>query len=237
MDTRDLSHPTHRRLKATHGPGRCSACWNRGRCVPADLRGLALTAFEHAIGPMIAVSAGQALVTEGDPADGLYVLERGALKSLHGDTSDAQDLTAFHFPGAVLGLAEQQKAVWTGTYVALEESRLCRIPFEALNSALHMRLSGLASEALRGLYDFHVNLVHKSSSQRLAALLLQIAQARHTLSFHLPMTHADLANYLFIKEDSIGEGFRTLVACGWIRYQRREVHVRDRHGLLRYVNG
>ena len=223
-------------------PTWCRDCLQRPHCLPARLYGSALTAFEHSVVHLSPLSAGDTLVTAGTRVEALYALRRGALKCLHPAAEDGEHVLAFHFPGTVLGIAQHEEPVWGSSLVALEHSRVCRIPLHVLNHGLRRRLAELVSANLRDQYEFQLAIARRTAPQRLAMLLIRLSGRLHphripVTRFRLPMTHTDLASRLGIWQETLSRSFKELHACGWIRHRDREIEIRDLAGLRRFGNG
>lgn len=228
---------------ADQGRGGCHSCWQHHRCLPAELTGAALAAFERSVIAINPLPAGQTLVKAGTPIEALYALRRGALKSSYRHTDGDNQLLEFHFPGSVLGITEDARPVWGSTYTALVDSWVCHIPLHVLDHGLQRRMARLVSARLRHLYAFRASLAQRSPSQRLAMLLIRLGERLQSddasvTRFRLPMTHSDLARYLDMRADSLSRSFRNLSLCGWItRRGRDEIVILDLAGLRRFSGG
>ncbi|HYW75341.1 MAG TPA: Crp/Fnr family transcriptional regulator [Gammaproteobacteria bacterium] len=216
---------------------RCSACPQRPHCLPAKLEGAALAAFEHSVIHLPTLPQGRTLVTEGEPFEFYYALKHGVFKAVRRDGNGDEQITAFHFPGTVLGLAERASLVWSATEVALTETRICRIPPRLITPSLQRRLCYLASAALRAEYERHLNLAHRDAAQRLATVLVHFAEVMGTLQLSLPMSRSDLASYLGLHPETLSRRFRELTLCGWIATHGRDIDIRDLEGLRRFAEG
>lgn len=220
----------------------CRDCLQRTHCLPARLDGSALTTFEHSVAHLSPLSAGEALVKAGSRFEALYALRHGTLKCLHPGAAGDEHVLAFHFSGTVLGIAEQAEPVWINSHVALEDSRICRIPLHVLNHGLRRRLAELVSANLRDQYDFQLAIAKRTAPQRLAMLLIRVSGRLHPrriplTRFRLPMTYEDLASHLGMWQETLSRSFGDLHACGWIRHWGREIEIRDLAGLRRFGNG
>ena len=220
-----------------HERTRCSTCLHRAHCLPAKLEGPALAQFGRSVTHLPALPPGRTLVWEGEPFEAFYALKRGVLKAVrHGNGGDDQ-VIAFRLPGTVLGLAEQGNPVWTASEVALTEAWICRIPPRLVTPELQRRLSHMASTALRIEYERHLALAHRNAAQRLAAMLVHLCEVMGSLQLSLPMSRADLASYLGLRQEALGRRLRELILCGWITTHSRDIEIRDLEGLRRFADG
>jgi len=220
-----------------HERTRCSACVQRAHCLPAKLEGLALAEFGRSVTHLPALSQGRTLVMEGEPFEAFYALKRGVLKAVRRENDGDEQVTAFRFPGSVLGLAEQGNPVWTATEVALTDAWICRIPPRLVTPELQRRLSNMASTALRTEYERHLALAHRNAAQRLAAMLVHFCEVMGSRQLSLPMSRADLASYLGMRQEALSRHFRHLILCGWIATHSRDIEIRELEGLRRFADG
>ena len=179
---------------------------------------------------------GRVLVAEGEPFEAFYALKRGVFKSVRRDGNDDEQITAFHFPGTVLGLAERGRLVWATTEIAVTDAWVCRIPPRLITPELQRRFCHLASAALRAKYQRHLALAHRGGAQRLAAVLVYFAETMGTQRRSLPMSRMDLAGYLGLRQETLSRRFRELMLCGWISAHNRDIEIRDMEGLRRFAD-
>ncbi|HYW75936.1 MAG TPA: Crp/Fnr family transcriptional regulator [Gammaproteobacteria bacterium] len=216
---------------------RCSACPQRAHCLPAQLEGTALAEFERAVIHLPTLFKGRTLVSEGEPFQALYALRRGILKAVRHDANGDEQIIAFHWPGTVLGIAEQESGVWTASQAALTDAWLCRIPAGLITPAMQCRASQLLIAAVRVEYERLLILAHRDAAQRLATMLVYVCEAMGAQRLSLSMSRADLANYLGLRQETLSRQLRELVACGWVATQGRNIEIRDLAGLWRFATG
>lgn len=88
----------------------CSECPQLRNWLPAKPEGRELAGFERSVIHLPTLVKDQTVVTQGEPFEAFYALQRGVLKAVRRDRNDDEQVTAFHFPGTLLGFEEQ----WTG---------------------------------------------------------------------------------------------------------------------------
>lgn len=216
---------------------RCSDCPQRLHCLPAKLEGAALAEFERELIHLPTLVKGGTLVTEGEPFEAFYAVKRGILKAVRCDSNNDGQVTAFHFPGTVLGLGERETRVWTASQVALTDAWVCRIPPGLASGALQRWVSQLASAVLRAEYEYHLALAERGAGQRLATSLVHLCEAMGSPHLPLPIGRADLASYLGISQETLGRRLRELTRCGWITTDSTDIEIRDLGGLRRFADG
>lgn len=216
----------------------CSTCFFKLHCLPAELEGESLASFERVVlRQSRPIKTGQVLVRQGDAMHALFALRVGSLKAVINATDGAERVVGFRFPGAVIGLAEPEQQSWARTFVALEDTWVCRIPGNALNDGVRRQLVRLMSERLRQEYEYHLALAFKSSAEKVASFLLEIGEScqRRNLSawrFTLPMNHADIASYLGMRHESLSRTFTELQRQGLLEKAGKRLHISDPKGLI-----
>ena len=236
--------PTHSSHNAARGNarlspqhGHCRTCAFKPGCLPADLEGEALTSFEHMVmrrPPLL--KAGQSLVRHGERMHDFYAVRVGSLKAVDNSIDGDCRVMGFHFPGAIIGLAQLEYMPWTQTFVALEDTALCRIPLTALSVRVHSQLIRLISRSLQREYAHHRLLATKSCAGKIATFLLDISADREqrllaAARFTLPMTNIDIASYLGMRHESFSRAFIALQHRGLVVHQGKHVHLIDMPAL------
>lgn len=237
MSIRDLVDPENRRGIGQRQQTPCSLCPQRPHCIPGDLDGQALTAFEREVVHLPMVPAGGILVEVGTPFDAPYAIKRGVLKSCYQDATGNEQIAAFHGPGAVLALPGWAGEPWTFTSVAVTDTWACQIPLRGLGATLRQRLLRLVSAGWREQYEFQLALAERDASQRLAAFLLRFADTLLLPRLYWPMAEAEIADYLGLDERTLRCSLREMLACGWISRHSHAIEIRDRSGLRRFAEG
>jgi CRP/FNR family transcriptional regulator len=198
-------------LEETVCPTLCEACDARGvsicRVLPhPQLRRLAAPA---AIGDY---AIGETLLFEGDPAAHVLNITEGAVMLSKGLADGRRQVLGFLFKGDFLGLT------LTETYglsaQALTPAKACRFPrasFQRLlreTPRLEEELLSRASDELVSA-RLHLTLLgRKSATERVATFLGCMADRTATLggqpgTAHLPMTRADIADYLGLTTETV----------------------------------
>ncbi|WP_353214111.1 Crp/Fnr family transcriptional regulator [Salinisphaera hydrothermalis] len=223
----------------TTGRGNCRVCIFKSRCLPAELEGESLRAFEQQIWRQARpVKAGQMLVHQGDMIDSIYALRVGSLKAFIDESDGNERVMAFRFPGTIIGLAEPYQKQWVRSFATLEDSWLCRIPVSAITEALHRQLIHLMSVCLRREYEAHLTLALSSGTRKVVSFLLELSAIFKSLGqspthLRLPMTYLDVASYLGMRHESLSRTLAQLQKQTLLRKKGKEIHIDDLPGLLR----
>lgn len=167
----------------------------------------------------------QMIFNEGDPATHLFNVIEGAVKIYKLLADGRRQITGFLFPGDFLGIAMHDR--YTYSAEAITAVRLCRFPrgkFETLLQEfpkLENRLLQTASNELAAAQDQMVLLGRKSATERLASFLATLAaRARQRRQpdrvLALPMSRADIGDYLGLTIETVSRTFTRLRKSGTI---------------------
>lgn len=184
-----------------------------------------------------AFEAGQVVFLEGDACSGLYVVQKGWLKSVKISQAGREQVIRFVGPGESFN----EIGVFAGglnqvTVEALEPAVLWIIPRETLLSLMdtHASLCRLITQNLAQRVLHLIGLVEDLSlrtvEERLARLLLEQAQG-DTFSRRRWSTQAEMAARLGTVPDVINRALRGLVEEGLIQIERHQIRILDRDGL------
>jgi len=204
---------------------------------PEALERLAREATEIVVGP------GDVVFREGDPPDGLYVVGDGWLKgSKLAATGREQVLRYFGTGDAVNEVGWLLGVANPATLVALEPSRLWRVPLHALQ--------WLVDERPRSLWPITQNLARRLTEvvqmvEDLSLLPIEASTAKFllhhaeddVLTRRTWETQAELAARLGTVEDVLQRTLRALTAEGLITVERQRITILDRGGLETRASG
>jgi len=188
---------------------------------------------------------GDAIVREGEPGDGLFVILEGAARIVVSSPTGDEATVAHLGPGecigefAVLdGLPRSATAIATAPSSAVSVSRddfrawLAERPtaafalLEELSLRLRRANQGLADQLFLGL------------SQRLARRLVMLAATQGVPATsggsRIRITQAELASMLGVTRESVNKELQAFAARGWLRTSRGAVTVLDSSALNLY---
>jgi CRP/FNR family transcriptional regulator len=191
---------------------RCAMCDVRRRSVCSaigddDLARLAAAAVSTT------VERGHCFIDEGDPAENFYNVTGGTVKLFKLLPDGRQQITGFAGVGHFLGLAVSTSYAFSAQ--AIEPVKLCRFPRARLRvlvadfPALERRLLESACNELAEAQEQMLLLGRKTARERLATFLL----ARSTQGsddadrIHLPMSRAEIADYLGLTIETVSRTF------------------------------
>jgi CRP/FNR family transcriptional regulator, anaerobic regulatory protein len=210
---------TRRRSNAcdTCGARALSVC---GSVDDADLGRLDAMA-EHA-----AFAAGAVLIREGDPAGHVFNITSGSVRVYKLLADGRRQIIGFLFSGDFLGLATGDTYVFSAE--AVEPATACRFrkaEYRALVRdcpALETTLLDRANHELVAAQNQMLLLGRKTALERIASFLLDLpahdpARAILPGHVHLPMTRAEIADYLGLTIETVSRVLTRLKTQGVIR--------------------
>lgn len=186
-------------------------------------------------------AAGQVIYIEGEPAEALYLLERGWVKATRMSRDGREQAMLFLESGEIFGdIAVFSGTTYPGTVVALEDVDVWTIPadnfleltkqYPALAMAVIRHLSGRVLHYISLVEDLSLRNVEA----RLANTLLQHAEAREG-QLIVPRrdwtTFDEMAVRLGTVRDVLSRGLKTLEAEGLLRVEKQAIVLLDPKGL------
>lgn len=178
------------------------------------------------------INAGEHVINEGDDATAVFNIAAGTIKLYKLLQDGRRQITGFLQPGDFCGIATD------GTYAysaeALEPSEICSMPRKKLEAVfgrhpeLERRLLAIISHELSVAQDQMLLLGRKTATERLAAFLLRQSERNERLRWpadpvHLPMSRADIADYLGLTIETVSRTFTKLREEGAIRLPGKTV--------------
>lgn len=210
-----------------HVPGidPCSHCSARRLSVCSVLAEDGLRKL-NAISDTLAFQAGDALVREGDPATHLFNVTSGSVRVYKLLPDGRRQIVGFLFAGDFLGLATGDRYAFSAE--ALEPTTACRFrkteyrKLLAEQPDLEAALLERASHELQAAQDQMLLLGRKTAMERLASFLYDLARRAERATgqadvVHLPMTRAEIADYLGLTTETVSRLTSKLKTRGLIR--------------------
>lgn len=220
--------------------GACHACDVRTMAVCAALEPDEIGALES-IMTARRLAGDETLVEEGEPRRRVYSLTSGMLRLVNGLPDGRRQITGFLMPGDFLGLADD--GVYSASAEAVTPSALCSFPVAGMDALavrfprLNDRLFAFTRAALRRSRENQMILGRLAPVEKLSTFLLMLSQ--RAVEHHLPadpvaipMSRADIADYLGLTIETVSRSFTKLRNQGLIDLpDARLVEIRDRKAL------
>jgi CRP/FNR family transcriptional regulator len=148
----------------------------------------------------------------------------------------------FHLPGEILGLDGIGEGSYQSEAIALEESEVCIIRYEAFEDlalqipALQKQFHRILSRELTQDQRHLLSLGSLRAEERLASFLLNLSQrlaARGYLNneFDLRMSRVEIGSYLGIQIETVSRMLSRFAESGLIQIKQRHIKLIDMDGL------
>ena len=225
----------------------CGDCRMNALCLPIALESHEIDRLDRIVERGRPLQKGEYVYHAGDPFRSVYAVRSGAIKGYAVDDDGTEQVTGFYLPGEIFGIDAIGHAVHRNSAVALETSAICEIPFarlEELSSqipSLQRHFFALMSREISNDQQLIALLSKNSAEERVATLLVSLSarHARRKLSatrFRLPMSRADIGNYLGLTVETVSRVFSRLQRQGILAVDKREVEILDSDRLKALAN-
>ncbi|WP_374326750.1 fumarate/nitrate reduction transcriptional regulator Fnr [Azonexus sp.] len=225
----------------------CSNCNLRELCLPFGLSLEELERLDDLISTRRRIKRGDHLYRAGEAFDAIYAIRSGFFKTdvLLEDGRD--QVTGFQMAGELLGLDGISTEHHTCNAIALEDSEICAIPFnrlESLSREIHNLQHHFHKVMSREIVRDHgvmMLLGTMRAEERLAAFLLNLSQ-RFTArgfshaEFYLRMTREEIGSYLGLKLETVSRAFSRFQEEGYIAVQQKHIRILNVNGLKALMN-
>ncbi len=217
----------------------CNDCGIHDLCLPALLADVDISNLDSIIQRSSrSINKGFHIFNTGDSFQYIYAVRSGAFKSYVNSYSGEEQIFSFHLPGELIGLDAIYSNIHCSSAVALEESQICRIPYEFLDEnsvgseGLKSQVMKLLSKEITEDQQLLMQLGQMKAKEKMAALLINLSiryEARnlpHDL-FTLPMSRGEIANYLGLTIETVSRVFRELKGYGFIKIKGKKIVLKD----------
>jgi CRP/FNR family transcriptional regulator, nitrogen fixation regulation protein len=194
------------------------------------------------LGAVMSHSRNSEIFGEGEPADYLYKVMSGCVRTYKTLSDGRRQISGFYLPGEVFGLsfhaehAESAEAIADSKVLVVKRSTIDALPKR--DPAIVRELFTLIGRELRRAQD-RVLLLVKSAKERVAGFLLEMAdRASADESVELPMSRQDIAHYLGLNIEMVSRTLSALECLAAIGLPTsRHIVLRNRAALHRVSVG
>ncbi len=184
---------------------------------------------------------------DGDPKDYIYEVEKGAICLYKTLPDGRRQIVDFAYPGDLIGLSTLETHVFSAQAIAL--TRLRCLPVGLLEEMARndprvgVQLYQALSDQLLSAHDLLLTVGQRNATERLAALLMALSRRNERGGADLervalPMTRADIADFLSLTIETVSRTFTKLRQSGFIDLAHSSlVVIRDRRALGRLAAG
>ena len=188
----------------------------------------------------ITIRRDQVVVCEGDPADYIFLVVDGVVRSCRTFQSGTRNILGFYFPGELFGSTDQKhvlsvEAASDAMILYLKCSALLSIA--ARDSRVASFLLAVTTSELRRAQE-HALLIGRSAKSRVATFLLDMSRRLgKTKYLDLPMSHQDIADHLGLTIETISRTITELERLQLVaRLSPRTLVLLNRPSLSRIKN-
>ncbi|MGD0564924.1 MAG: helix-turn-helix domain-containing protein [Roseiarcus sp.] len=179
----------------------------------------------------------ESIYGEGEPAEYVYQVIRGAVRSYKLLNDGRRQIGAFHLPGDLFGL--ESGSTHRLTAEAIVDTSLRMVKRRALEAAANSdvriacTLWTMTAGELRHAEDHMLLLGRKTAAQRVATFLLEMDRRISTAGmFALPMGRGDIADYLGLTLETVSRTLSQLHGEGVLGFSgARQITLRNRPRL------
>ena len=220
--------------------------------------GLRKTGFAEGLpeGPLVdlflasvrkSASAREIIVCEGDSSESVFEVVEGVVKLYKLTPDGRRQVTGFVYPGQLFGLSQQGTCIYTAeavtpvTVVLYPRTKLDHLAAQV--PGLAQRLLALATRELITAQEQMLLLGRKTAVEKIASFL--VAQAADAVarggdggSLYLPMTRADIGDYLGLTTETVSRVFKPLKEHEILSLRHQKyVVIHDHAKLMDLANG
>ena len=174
---------------------------------------------------------------ESEPAEYLYCVRRGAVRTFKLLRDGRRQIDAFHLPGEYFGLGSGDSHLLTAE--AVVESRVAIVKRRALENVAAQdahtacALWRMAADELRNAQEHMLLLGRKSAMERVIAFLLDMDRRLAVAGvLALPMSRRDIGDYLGLTLETVSRSLSALAEKGALHFSgSRHIMLKDRARL------
>lgn len=207
----------------------------------ANSEGGAFSALDK-VGTVVSVKRGETVFYEGDPADCYFKVVSGAIRSCKLLADGRRHIGAFFLAGDFIGLNDEESHLFTTE--AVSDTTLLRYGRRSFDNllteqpALGQCLLRMVCHGLTAAHEQMLLLGRKTAQEKVASFLLMMADRNGGDNLVLPMTRADIGDYLGLTIETVSRAISQLKAEGIIQLKSaNEVMIRKREVLEELAEG
>ncbi|MCL2429844.1 MAG: helix-turn-helix domain-containing protein [Alphaproteobacteria bacterium] len=189
-------------------------------------------------GDIVRADRDEEIVSQDDPATDCYLVVSGCIRTVQLMDDGRRQVGEFLFPGDIFGWEALDEHDFGAE--AVIPTVLRRYPRRSLEAqadrdpGFARRLRRLTAGQMRAGLRRIVLLGRKTASERIASFVLEMAKkvgpGRDGV-IELPMSRADMADYLGLTIETVCRGLTQLRRAGVIEVERARIVIRSRRGL------
>lgn len=211
----------------------CSRCAVHYLCLAKDLEPAVLAELNEIIASYKEVKKGEHIFHAQDPMNYLYAVYIGFCKDYVVDENGNERIDNFYLPGDIIGLESIPNRRHVFSAIAVEDSKLCVIPIDALfqlmqkHDSIMKRVININSYKMQ---NDQLMSVTTNANQRVADFLLNILyryEERQKYEDHisLPMSQIDISNHLGMAHETVNRILRKFTKEKLIKIKSKKIYI------------
>ena len=225
----------------------CGDCRLSALCLPISLHIDDIDKLDKIVQRGRPLQKGDHLYRAGDDFHAVYAIRSGTVKAVHITDDGLEQVTGFYLPGEIIGMDGIARNRYSNSAIALETASVCEIPFSRMEElslqmpSLQRHFFQLMSKEITQDQQLITLLSKNSAEERIAALLLSISSRNHqralsSTHFRLPMSRADIGNYLGLTVETVSRVLSRFQKQALICVDKREIAINDLDKLRKISN-
>jgi len=227
----------------------CSSCNMREICLPVGLSRDELAQIDNRlVASRRKVARGEKLFRAGDRFDAVFAVWTGFFKTVVTSNQGHEQVTGFQMAGELVGLSGIDSGQHEVDAIALEDSQVCVIPFDELESlerevpALQVQFHKMMSHEIATNHQVMLQLGSMHAEERVAAFLLNLMHRLQARGFSassvlLRMSREEIGSFLGLQLETVSRTLSKFQANGLLVVRQRQIEVSDATGLQKVLEG
>lgn len=216
----------------------CGDCVLSKLCIPIALESEDVEKLDEIVKRGRPIQKGGYVYRQSDDFSSVFAVRSGSIKTCMVTDEGVEQVTGFYYPGEIIGIDGIGQQRHASSAQAMETTSICEIPFDRLGElsqkipSLQQHFFQLMSQEIVQDQQLLALLGKSNAESKVATYLLSISarNTRRKLSsteFRLPMSRADLGNYLGLTVETVSRIFSKLQKEGILSVNNKEIRIAD----------
>ena len=216
--------------------------------MPVGLNGAEMADLDAVMKQSRRLKKGEYLFRSGEPFASLFAVRTGFFKTTVASQDGRDQVTGFLMSGELIGMDGICGQIHSCDAVALEDSKVCELPFVNLEEAgsklpsLQTHFYKLMSREIVRDQGVMLLLGNMRAEERLAAFLLNLSQRLSDRGFAandfiLRMSREEIGSYLGLKLETVSRTLSRFQQEGWVKVEHKHIQILQPEVLKTMVAG
>ena len=204
--------------------------------MPVGLNGAEMADLDAVMKQSRRLKKGEYLFRSGEPFASLFAVRTGFFKTTVASQDGRDQVTGFLMSGELIGMDGICGQIHSCDAVALEDSKVCELPFVNLEEAgsklpsLQTHFYKLMSREIVRDQGVMLLLGNMRAEERLAAFLLNLSQRLSDRGFAandfiLRMSREEIGSYLGLKLETVSRTLSRFQQEGWVKVEHKHIQI------------